>query len=990
MPAVHRASKLSVMLLVMIGLLQIIVQAAAVGAANNNISPSLVLPATVSCIEDGFVHVSPILIDDTDAAEHFQSRLAVNVTTTHGKVSFPSLIGVRVKQGGGAPGSGGTSADTAFSLEGTLANIQKAFSGMLYHAPSSGELHPSDEVHISVVDMHQVLGTWVLDHAPLLRTAAVSIVNKQSIPMLAAPDRVTCDSSETKSVAVSVSYGGADAASREFSVTLTALHGSLALASGACSVTAAKKCEYKATLTDVNAALAGLAYTSDDARSTWLTGLERVQILLTDASGTAVLAKAEVVIVVNPVNVAPVITAPKSIDITENGMISLTSESVAAHADSVFVPMRVEVDDENSEDIITVQITTDKGVLTKWDNLVGVAAEIDNGGTASFVSASKLLDHQVSQEALTSMHTSASQRYRKAIVSVLGNDEASTKVVTLKGPKSYINQALTRIVYCPPESWHGVDQIAFDVSDLAGASAQWNAVVLISAVDQLPYIEMPSSVVNGVEDTEIPLVGLHISDMDLSETPHLLRVTIESKLGSVNFPLTEIESNSTTKGARFLSGPMSGESVVVGDIIGITALLEDLSFMPAANVNSRWIQQPGVVFSVAEFDVKTSAVMSDTTYSVVHFNVAPVDDKPQFSDVESYPHILEDQSAFLLSNITIVHADVGIETLDYGSKSIHVNVTSDRGVLRLAVGNNSINFDLMQVTITELLASDVGGGLAIAGNLQSINNILRKVEYQPELNFNGEDFITVAVADGKDSQNTASRTLTVSIEAVNDTPEIVTPYVVQTLEDSQVLIPGVSVVDSDFIVNADVSALLTVYVTAGKGKVSMSSAQVRFDTGTKGNAFSTLVITGGIYGINDALLTLEYVPEKGFHGIDTVTITASDKGHYGRTVDGPLFGMTLTGQGVTNIVVKSVDSPTNLLSKYCIAHTHSEHRGRERHAGDSHALRGADAGGLSGPDPGRVRGGLGLHRQRRCVSLADRLCDCRKRKGEHEQCAGQI
>ena len=888
--------------------------------ADANIAPILAIPSNASCVENSFVDITPVLLDDVDADEHFQSYLIVNISTEHGLVAFPrGFSGIRILEGGSSNAS-------FYSLMGKLIDMQRVMSNLRYYAPSSSALASSgwDDVKFSVTDMHQSMGAWVTDHSPLERSSRVAILNKQYVPSITGPaNKIECNAGASVQFAVNFGYNGSDFSSRMFYGSISSIYGKTIVNGTAASKTSA----LSGTIGALNAAIEDINYTPEQHTS-WLTGLEKLTISLYDTEGGAALVSSLLSITVHPVNSAPQLEAPSTAQIPENGMISITSPSGSASssANSGLSSIAVAVAEANSEDILTIQVSAEDGVFVQWDALLAVASDLDGYGAtfvSSFISTAASINFEFSDTELATMQTLAAQKYRKSLVTYFASDPSkSSNSVTLKGPETFINQALTRLVYLPPAGWHGVDKISFNVTDLSGSVITKDTSVTVLDVDNLPFMELPSANFDGTEDAELTIDGITLVDDDYNEMQWLLRLNITANHGLVAFVEDSILPGATTAGARFISGCVGDdgvsdctanrESIIIGDPAAIQQLLADLSFIPDKDVNNKRPThlQPSLVFGVEEYDLKTSTSMSGTTFALAHINLESVNDVPDVDGFPSYPHVLEDQASYIFQNITIL--DVDVDESPSTKDSVQVNVSCEFGTVKLAVNNNNNGIDFTLVSISELAIENKSSGLILTGDLSTVNFLLRQVEYQSTLDFNGEDFLTLNVSDN--AVEPANFPLTIIVDAVNDVPTVTAPYILQTWKNSVYPIAGVSVYDSDFIVNAHHSALLTVTVTVASGQIMIESGQVRFEVGQNKNKESTILMSGSIYGINDALASIDYHPKTNFIGVDTITISASDRGHYGAPPTGQMPGASLVGESTINVVVKSVDSSVSSLT----------------------------------------------------------------------------
>ncbi len=169
--------------------------------------------------------------------------------------------------------------------------------------------------------------------------------------------------------------------------------------------------------------------------------------------------------------------------------------------------------------------------------------------------------------------------------------------------------------------------------------------------------------------------------------------------------------------------------------------------------------------------------------------------------------------------------------------------------------------------------------------------------YTPNGNFNGSDSFTFKVNDG--TIDSATATVSITINAVNDAPTNIVPGTQTTSENSAVVF---NAAHTNLISIADVDAgtdPLQVTLVAANGTLTLgSTAGLSFSAGD-GTADATMTFTGTITNINLALNGLSFAPTSGFSGAAaSVKITTDDLGHNGT-------GGALSDTDTVNITVNN-------------------------------------------------------------------------------------
>ena len=127
--------------------------------------------------------------------------------------------------------------------------------------------------------------------------------------------------------------------------------------------------------------------------------------------------------------------------------------------------------------------------------------------------------------------------------------------------------------------------------------------------------------------------------------------------------------------------------------------------------------------------------------------------------------------------------------------------------------------------------------------------------------------MNVAVSDlgntGSGGTLAASDSIDLTIQAVNDAPQLTVPTNLSVNEDTELAVGGISVTDVD-----SGASDLQVALSVGHGQLTLGDTTgLTFSTGD-GTADPTLVFTGSLTDINAALATLKYQGDLHYNGAD--------------------------------------------------------------------------------------------------------------------------
>ncbi|MEQ9931372.1 Ig-like domain-containing protein [Pectobacterium parvum] len=224
----------------------------------------------------------------------------------------------------------------------------------------------------------------------------------------------------------------------------------------------------------------------------------------------------------------------------------------------------------------------------------------------------------------------------------------------------------------------------------------------------------------------------------------------------------------------------------------------------------------------------------------------------------------------------LAKAITGISFADVDANSNDVTVT-------LSVGSGVLNASNAGVTV-------VGSGtssLTLTGSIININAYIAdgNVLFNPASNATGNVTLTVGIDDGGNTGSggakTASSTVTLSIDAVNDAPVNGVPVAQAVQQDGSLVFNTangnlISVSDVDIGGNT-----MEVTLTASNGLLTLSPfSGLIFSVGS-GADDSTMTFQGSLTNINNALNGLTFTPTSGYNGSASIQIVSNDLGSSG-------------------------------------------------------------------------------------------------------------
>jgi RTX calcium-binding nonapeptide repeat (4 copies)/Bacterial cadherin-like domain/Bacterial Ig domain len=266
-------------------------------------------------------------------------------------------------------------------------------------------------------------------------------------------------------------------------------------------------------------------------------------------------------------------------------------------------------------------------------------------------------------------------------------------------------------------------------------------------------------------------------------------------------------------------------------------------------------------FTVRDNDGASDATPATATITVDAVNDAPVNAAPEEVAVDEDTTLeFKDANAISVSDV------------DVGSGNVQVTLSVGHGSLALGTTDD--------LTLTDGDGSD--GTLTIEGALAAVNAALASLSYTGDLNFNGDDKLTIETSDlgntGSGGAKTDTDEVAITVKAVNDAPVNAAPEEVAVDEDTTLEFKdanAISVSDVD-VGSGDVKVTLSV----GHGSLALGTTDDLTLTDGDGSD-GTLTIEGALAAVNAALASLSYTGDLNYNGDDKLTIETSDLGNTG-------------------------------------------------------------------------------------------------------------
>jgi hypothetical protein len=824
-----------------------------------NDAPTVTPPATQSVTEDQTLTLSgasAIVIGDVDADDTASDTLTVTVSATNGTLTLATSSGLT-----GVSGDGGKSV----TFTGTRAEVNAALDGLIYD--SDLNFTGAETINVSVNDNGNTgsggaktgTGSLTVNVNPVNDTPVVTVPANQTAPedtslVFSSGNgnlvQITDVDAGTGLIDVTIALSGATPGA----VTLSQTTG-LSFQSGS---NGSSSMTVRGTLTDINAALAGMNYqgpTNANGFTTTVTvsvddrGNTGVDPGLT-GTGTNEIDSATFDITVPSVNDAPTITAPGAQTATEDDATGVTFGNIGF----------ADVDAVAGTDVMTVTLSVANGTVTLSAAAVTSigAGNVTNNGTGTVTVAGTLDQLNVA------INTANSVTY-VANANFAGADPMTIKINDGGGT--------------------GGDPTSFGLPGTGTATTEEGAATVainVTAVNDAPSITVPAAQsVN--EDTNLVLTGataISIADIDSSTSDVTATLTVASGT---------LMANGATGPLTSITGQGTGTLTLVGTASEINTAIASLTYVGTANTNGTDTLNINVndggstgVDPSTVGQPATGGAADEQANASVALTINAINDAP----VVTVPG---QQTAATAAGVTFSSGNGNLISV----ADVDANEVSASAVVRATINVTSGILNLNGTTGLSFISGATGAGaMVVEGTLANINAALDGMSFIPGGDADTTATLSVMLNDkgnvgadpgltGDGSSEEGTGSVSILISEINDAPTITAPATANGSEDTVV-----NFTSGNQIQIGDVDAFasdLRVTLSVANGTMSLTPGTLAFTTGD-GTADSTMVFEGTLTEINTALATLTYTGNVGYNsnlGTETLNITVNDKGNTG-------------------------------------------------------------------------------------------------------------
>jgi VCBS repeat-containing protein len=716
-----------------------------------NDAPTITVPGAQSVNEDTnlvLTGATAISIADIDSSS---SDVTATLSVTSGTLTANGATGPLTSISG--------QGTNTLTLVGTAAEINTAIASLTYLGTANA--NGTDTLNINVNDG----GNTGVDPSTVGQTATGGAGDEQANASVALTinaindtPTVTVPGQQTAATAAGVTFSGAtkisvaDVDANEVDpnavvrATVSVTTGNLALSGigGLSFISGANNSGsmvIEGTLASINAALDGLVFTpggDSDATATLSVTLNDKGNAGADpgltGDGSSEQGTGTVAIQISEINDAPTITAPATINGSEDTAIAFTGGNQVQIGD---------VDAFSSDLRVTVSVSNGTLSLTP--------------GTLAFTTG----------------------------------DGTSDATMVFEGTLTEINTALATLTYLGDAGYNanqGTETLNITVNDKgntgvdpgntgdASSEEATHAIgITVAAVNDAPTLTVPAAQTVD-EDTSIGITGISFADTDVGENPTgEMRITLSAPNGTLNL--------ATVAGLSFISGTNgSGSMVIEGTLAEVNAAVATLTYQGNANFNGNdtitvTVNDKG---NTGTDPGNTADANSEEASATIGVTVSPVNDTPTIATPAG--QTVNEDTNLVVSGVTF--AD-----LDSAGDDVTATLSVTNGILTIngptaplttATGSGTGSVTLVG-SVAEINAAIAG--MTYRGNL----NFHGSDTLALTINDGGNNGSDPGLTGGINNE-VASANVGITVSPVNDAPTISTPVSVTTPEDTQITI----------------------------------------------------------------------------------------------------------------------------------------------------------------------------------------------------------
>ncbi|WP_345530972.1 putative Ig domain-containing protein [Viridibacterium curvum] len=443
-------------------------------------------------------------------------------------------------------------------------------------------------------------------------------------------------------------------------------------------------------------------------------------------------------------------------------------------------------------------------------------------------------------------------------------DGAADATMTFTGTIANINAALAGLSYTPTANYNGPDTLSIATRDQGNTGSGGTlsdadtVAITVNAANDAPVVTISQPSYSATEQVTLALAGTGLSIADVDAASGSITATLSVTSGTLT-----VAAGTTGVG---VSGSGSNSVTLSGTLAQINNLLAGSGASSIGYVINSDTPPASDTLTLAVNDNGNTGGGNLTDSESVTINISAVNDAPTATITPASYNATEQVSLTLAgTGLSISDADAS------GSVTATLSVTS--GTLNATAGSTGVSVSGSGSNTLTLTGTVAQINNLLAGNGGSTLSYIINSDTPP-----ASDTLSLVANDGS---LTGSDSATISITAVNDAPINTVPGAQSTDEDTPLVF---SSGNGNLIAVTSVdlgSGELEVTLSVTNGTLTLASLTgLTFSTGD-GSGDASMVFTGVLADVNNALNGLSFTPDSHFHGSAILSLTSNDQGNTG-------------------------------------------------------------------------------------------------------------
>ncbi|MGI9214739.1 MAG: hypothetical protein ACR2HS_03565, partial [Gammaproteobacteria bacterium] len=460
--------------------------------------------------------------------------------------------------------------------------------------------------------------------------------------------------------------------------------------------------------------------------------------------------------------------------------------------------------------------------------------------------------------------------------------------MTFTGSLTSINAALNNLKYTPTTNFTGMAGISISVNDsgvaISGGVTSSSSLlpIYVAPIEIAPLVLVPAT--QSVNENQ------SITFTSSGGNPNAITVSSIDPTKNLQVTIT------ATNGVLSLNGDLSGVSTISNNSITNSSSITFVGTASTINnaLNNLLFKPNSGFYGTANISLTCSDLIASNSSN---FNIT-------VSPVLLPPTVImpgENTATSIANNSVLTFTGSNLISISDQNSGV-TTITQD-----IVVNNGTVT--LSSITGITFVNNTMNGTnhITFVGTQAAINNVLNNAIFTPQSGFSGTAIITMTTTDNLNA--TATSVMDVGVYPASFAPVNSVPYN-STVTNQQPIVFSVAnnnaITVSDPIASSNnFDVQVTVSVGTGGGTLSIpSTVGINIANGYSATNASTIVFTGKIADVNNALNGLIYIPQN--VGLSSISISTNNY----FTTTATNISVNITTAAVTNSLT---NAPVNVM-----------------------------------------------------------------------------